>query len=205
MKKIFLALCAMLVGTGAFAQNFKSLVSDIDYDVTVGFGSSACDKYYDKGKSGLTVGIDARKPIFHYPNEASTIYGLVGLHYVIKGGSDSNDIWNSSQNKKLVATHLQLPIHPGFSYQFKKFSLYIDFGPYIGVKIGENSENNKSKTELSSMEFGVGSNLGIRFKRFAIGFGSERGLTKFATYIDSTDGEMNLKNNTGHIDLKWTF
>lgn len=206
MKKyVIMAVAMMFFSTSIHAQNFKSFVSDINYDFIVGFGASACDKYYDKGKAGFTIGIDARKPILHYPNEASTIYGLVGLHYKKKGGKTTNDFLQSfDYGVNLVSTHLQLPIHPGFSYQFKKISLYIDLGPYIGFKIGEDSGNEKSM-ELSSMEFGYGVNVGIRFKRFAIGFGSERGLTKFASYMDFSDGKINLKNNTDHIDLKWTF
>lgn len=204
-KNVIMAIAILFCSPSISAQNFKSFVSDINYDVTIGFSSTACDKSYKSGKAGITIGIDARKPVLHYPNEASTIYGLVGLHYIKKGGKDTNDFLQMfDEGVNLVSNHIQLPIHPGFNYQFKKFSLYIDLGPYIGVKISENSENNKSIT-LSSTEIGYGVNFGIRFKRFAIGLGSERGLTKFATYVDTADGKMNLKNSTSHIDLKWTF
>lgn len=205
-KNLIMATAMLLCSTSISAQDFKSFVSDINYDVTVGFSTTVCNEHYDNAKAGLTIGIDARKPILHYPNEASTIYGLVGLHYIKKGGKTTTDISQMFESGvNLVSNHVQLPIHPGFSYQFKKFSLYIDLGPYIGIKVSEDGENDKNSTELSSTEIGYGVNLGIRFKRFAIGFGSEQGLTKFATYIDPDDGEINLKNRTGHFDLKWTF
>ena len=205
-KSVLLIISTVLLTTYIDAQDFKSLVSDINCNITVGFSTTSCDKHYDDPKLGLSLGVEAKKPILHYPNDASTIYGLVGLRYIFKGGKTNSDISQMFiRGVNLSSWHVQLPIHAGYNYQFKSFSLYFDFGPYVGVKVSESSENDKETTDLSSTEIGCGSNLGIKFKRFSIGMGADQGLTKFATYIDPDDGKINLKNTTFHFDLKWSF
>ena len=204
MKYFFLTI-ALFVSTSISAQKFKDFVSDVKFDISIGLSSSSCDKRYDKATLGFSVGFDARKSILHYPNEASTIYGLVGLRYIKKGGKTTTELDRMfDKGTSLISNHVQIPIHPGFSYQFKKISLYIDLGPYIGFLVSEASENDKQTTELSSTEIGYGLNLGIRFKRFAIGFGTEQGLTKFAKY-SYNQNSYEIKNSSGHFDLKWTF
>lgn len=200
MKKILVIICAFCSLT-VNAQTFKDFLSDVDYNLSVGLSWSQCDKEYDNQKFGIAFGIDAQKPILHFPNESSTIYGLVGLHYETKGGKNTNDFFESLENEDatISASHLKVPLRAGFSYQFKKFSLFVDMGPYLSMKL---SDNGNEYVEMSSTEFGFGGTMGIKFKRFAFSMGADNGITDFAT---KKDDNMTMKNTTSHMDFRWTF
>ena len=180
----------------------QGLLSDVKFNLSVGLTTTTCDKEYDQAKLGWGLGIDAQKPILHYPNDASTIYGLVGLHLDKKGGKNSSDFLAlMDDNANILTTNLKVPVRAGFSYQFSKISLFIDLGPYIAFKVGGSAPID---VETSSVEIGYGAMMGIKFKRFALAFGSDQGLTNFAT-LTSDDDKINMKNSTGHIDLRWTL
>ena len=204
MKKIILIMFAALLSANvASAQDFKGFLSDVKYNLSVGLTITGCDKEYDQNRLGWGLGLDAQKPILHYPNDASTIYGLAGLHLDKKGGKNTTDFMAMLEDDDayLSATHLKIPVHAGFTYQFSKISLFIDLGPYFAFKVGDNTPQN---VETSSMELGYGAMLGIKFKRFAFAFGSDQGLTNFAT-LTSGEDKTNMKNTTGHLDLRWTL
>lgn len=201
MKKIISMMFAALLSVNVVSA--QGLLSDVKYNLSVGMTVTHCDKEYDLNRTGWGLGIDAQKPILHYPNAASTIYGLVGLHLDKKGGKNTNDFFAMLEDADayLSATHLKIPVHAGFTYQFSKISLFIDLGPYFAFKVGGDAPKN---VETSSMELGYGAMLGIKFKRFALAMGTDNGLTNFATL--TSDGEkINLKNTTGHFDLRWTL
>lgn len=180
----------------------QSFFSDIKFNLSVGLTTTSCDKEYDTGKLGWGLGFDAQKPILHYPNDASTIYGLVGLHLDKKGGKTSTDFTALvDDDANILTTNLKIPVRAGFAYQFSKISLFIDLGPYFSFKAGGDVPKN---VEVSSTEFGIGTTFGVKFKRFAIAMGVDKGLTNFAT-MKVDDGEIKMKNTTGHIDLRWTL
>lgn len=180
----------------------QGLLSDVKFNLSVGLTTTSCDKKYDQAKLGWGLGIDAQKPILHYPNDASTIYGLVGLHLDKKGGKTSNDFLAlMDDNENILTTNLKVPVRAGFSYQFSKISLFIDLGPYIAFKVGGSAPE---EVEISSTEIGFGTTFGVKFKRFAIAWGADKGLTNFAT-MKTEDGEIKMKNTTAHFDLRWTL
>lgn len=201
-KKVLTMFVTLLSANAIYAQNFKDFISDVNYNVSVGLSYSQCDKEYDQQKFGISFGIDAQKPILHFPNDASTIYGLVGLHLDKKGGKDTNDFLESfaDEDASISATHLKLPVRAGFSYQFSKLSLFVDLGPYFSFKV---SGGNNSHVETSSTELGFGGTMGVKFKRFAIAMGIDHGLSNFATTKD--EDKIKMKNTTSHIDLRWTL
>lgn len=202
MKKFILMLLVFPMVNIAAAQGTKNFFSDVKVNLSVGLSYSQCDKKFSSQKFGISLAVDAQKPIAHFPNEASTIYGLVGLHFDQKGGKTSSDVSTiGNRSANISAGHIKIPVRGGFSYQFKKCSLFFDLGPYVSFMTNSEGEND---INFSSTEFGIGSMLGIKFKRFAISFGVDRGLTNFATYRRAGE-EIKMINTTSHIDLRWTL
>lgn len=190
---------ALLFTNVISAQGF---LADVKYNLSIGLTTTSCDQEYDQGKLGWGLGIDAQKPVLHYPNDASTVYGLVGLHLDKKGGKNSSDIKSLiDDDANILTTNLKIPVRAGFAYQFSKISLFIDLGPYFSFKVGGDAPE---KVEISSTEIGFGTTFGVKFKRFAIAVGADKGLTNFAT-MKTENGEIKMKNTTGHIDLRWTL
>ncbi len=210
MKKHVITFMLIVSSLSVNAQGIKNLLSDINFDISASLSMSNCDNIYDIRKYGIAFGLDARKPILNYPNDRSTIYGLVGLHYAKRGGritADIGDIY--TYGKSLSASYIMLPVHVGYSYQFKKCSIFIDLGPQFTMMVGGEGDANDKEVELSTLEFGYSGSLGIRFKHFAFAVGSHNGLTKFGTHPNSIgeygNGKINLKNRTEHISLIWTL
>ena len=210
MKKHVITFMLIISSLFVNAQGNKNFVSDINLDISASLSVSSCNNIYDKGKFGFALGLDARKPILNYPNDRSTIYGLVGLHYSKRGGQTTNDIWNKAfSEKSLSPSYIMLPVHVGYSYQFKKCSIFIDFGPEFSMMVGGEGDANDQEVELSTLEFGYSGSLGIRFKNFAFAISNYNGLTKFGTHLNSMEeygnGKINLKNRTEYISLIWTL
>lgn len=203
MKKI-LVVIGLFCSVSLNAQNVqshKNFFSDVQYNFSVGIALSQCDKEYDVQKFFLAVGIDAQKPILHFLNEKSTIYGLIGLHYDTRGGKNTSDFIEAleDENASISASYLKIPLRVGLNYQFKRFSLFIDLGPYLSAKV---SDGDNEYVEMASSEFGCGTTLGIKFKSFAFSIGMDKGLTNFATMMDD---ELKMKNTTSHVDFRWSF
>lgn len=204
MKRIILLISIALACNCASAQETqqvekKNFFSDMKCDITFGIrvgrveGEVTDEIHYIEGYSnyynimGLSLGVDVKKPILHFPNEASTIYAATGLHFLGNKVYDDEFLVEGD-----LIRHIKIPLYAGFSYQFKKCSLFIELGPCLMFNIGGDH-----KEEYSSTAYGLGTHIGIKFRRFSFSVGTEKGLTKF-----TKDG---MKANPGCINLSWTL
>lgn len=207
MGKKLLFVAAMF--WGVVPLNAQNLPKN-SVDLVLGFTTSVCSEKYDNAIVGFTLGLDIRHTLAVLKNEKTSVYVLTGMHYVRKGGKTTTDISKWLDNDvNLICNQIQIPLHGGLNFKFNKCSLYLDVGPYLGATVSEDTDNDKN-AKIETSEFGYGVNLGIRFKHFGIGFGSEQGLTNFGKYSNNkgtlkSNETLNFTNTIGHIDLRWTF
>ena len=201
MRKILLFIAALF--WGAAQLNAQNLPKN-SVDLVLGFTTSECSEKYDNAIAGFTLGLDIRHTLTVLKNEKTSVYVLTGMHYVRKGGKTTTDIskW-LDKDVNLICNQIQIPLHGGLNFKFKKCSLYLDAGPYLAATVSEDTDNDKN-AKIEATEIGYGANLGIRFKHFGFGFGSEKGLTNFGR-LDNNEGTLNFTNTIGHLDFKWTF
>lgn len=203
MKKTFVLMMVALSSLAASAQGgFKGFISDMTIDLSVGLSWARCNKVFADQKLGFTAGLDFTKPISTFHGSPSTLYGLLGFHVVQKGGKISD---NALDLRDLLSTHIAIPLHVGYRYSFKKCSLFVHAGPYVSFKAGEGSMNDSALNSLSSTEFGVSGDFGIKFRKFQLSYGLDFGLSKLGTANDAQGKTVNMKSNTGHVKLTWSF
>lgn len=208
MKKIFiLSAILSLVSIHLKAKDVtdnESFLSGMQYTISVGYLTRASNEPFDNAKAGFTFGVDAKKNITsHFDNRINT-YGLLGLHFVQKGGNQSNDIMDMmfEDDNSFSVSQLSIPIHYGAKYNLKKCSFFLDLGPYLAFKIsGNNSENLNSK----AIDLGIGLNFGVKFKKIGIGVGWDKGFTKIGEYRETTEKTTSLKGTAAYFCLQWTF
>lgn len=203
MKKtlILAILCATFYAPLTFAQGFKSFISDMTVDLSVGATWGHYDKVYPSQKFGFGCGIDITKPITNFNGKRSSLYGLVGLHAIQKNASRTGAFDKQFETgEDVVASRASVPIHVGYRYQLKKISLFVHAGPYVSFSLSDN-EDNAEDVELSSSEVGLGVDFGIKFKRFAFSFGLDQGLTKIVSCKENDA----LKATTPHLMLVWSL
>ncbi len=204
MKKsiILTVLCSVLFCVESPAQSsFKQFIGDMTLDLSVGATWGRYNKVWDQQKYGFRMGVDVSKPITTFKGSRSSLYGLVGVHLLQKSGSRTGYIdVDLDKGETLVANRLSVPINIGYRYSFSKCSLFVRTGPYVSFGISE-GDNNADDVEVSSTEFGVGLDFGIKFRRFAFTFGLDQSLTKLA----SCDEENSLKAMTPHLMLSWSI
>lgn len=190
----------------------ESIFSNLYYKVDLGLGTRVTDIPFDQAKFGFHLGVDAIKPIKSFCNDKVGTYGLVGLHLVQKGGKQSNDIMDfGSEGNSLSVNQLSIPIHAGATYNFKRCSLFFDFGPYLAFGIGG---SNFDGLDRKAIDFGIGFNLGAQFKKFGFGIGYDKGFTNIAEYMVTSSNNVGnleegkvygLKGGAFYMNLSWTF
>lgn len=195
------------------AQKTDNFFSDVAYKVSLGIDGRYSSAPFDQGKIGVHLGVDALKPIESFFNEKIDVYGLLGLHFVQKGGKQSSNLFFMLEDgNSFGINQLSIPIHGGIAYNFSKCNLFFDFGPYLAFGVGGSDFDGFVR---KSVDFGVGFNLGLQFKRFGLGFGYDKGFTNIAEYEvlyennatgSLMEGEkFNLKSQAVYITLSWTF
>lgn len=203
MKKLFVLLMVALSVLSTSAQGgFKGFISDMTIDLSVGLSWARCNKVFADQKLGFTAGLDFTKPITTFHGSPSTLYGLLGFQVVQKGGKITD---NALDGRDMLSTHIAIPLHVGYRYSFSKCSLFVHAGPYVSFKAGEGEMNDRALKSLASTEFGLSGDIGIKFRRFQLSYGLDFGLTKVGTGIDGNDNLVNMKSNTGHVKLTWSF
>lgn len=220
MKKRNFILSAIyfLTTTCSYAEgtldNTKSFFSNVNYTVSVGLGTRTSNEPFDNAKFGFTLGVDAKKNIKSYVNDKVDVYGLAGLHFVQKGGKQSNDFMNmGATGNSFNAPQLSIPLHAGGAYNFNKCQLYLDLGPYFAFGLGG---TDLEGLQTKVFDFGLGFNLGIKFKkRFGLSMGVDKGFTKIAEYevtdennvtgFLTTGDKYTLKGMAAYFRLNWTF
>lgn len=202
MKKLFLTLCVAFIGVSAFAQD--SFFSNVKYDISVSYIARKSGEPYDDNKAGIHFGVNLIKPFWESSNEKFDLYGLAGLNYVSKGGTKSQgDITAAllEADHSFKANAISLPIHVGGTWYLKKHSIFIDLGPYVGYIVGGNEFDG---LERKNFDFGVGFNLGYRFRTFALSVGYDKGLLSLGEY--TFEGKkFDLKSDVAYIGFHWMF
>lgn len=203
MKRLFIVLLmALAVSTASAQGGFKGFISDMTIDLSVGLSWARCNKVYDSQKLGFTAGLDFTKPISTFHGSPSTLYGLLGFHVVQKGGKITDSAYDL---RNMLSNHIAIPLHVGYRYSFSKCSLFVHAGPYVSFKSGEGDDNRLPLQSLTSTEFGLSGDFGIRFRKFQLSYGLDFGLSKIGTADDKNGHLVNLKSNTGHVKLTWSF
>lgn len=211
MKKFFIFVIAFLSTTAVKSQT--NFFSDVKYDISVGLGTRVSNEPFDEAKFGFHLGADAKKTIKSFSKGKFDTFGMIGLHFVQKGGKQSTDFMEMLESgNSFSVNQLSIPIHGGIAYNFKKGSLFFDFGPYLAFGIGG---TNMEGFERKAIDLGIGFNLGYKFKKFAFSIGYDKGFTNIGTYEvtndnnpthDLTTGDKyNLKGNAMYMSLRWTL
>ena len=145
MKKIILVLSAVLLSTGAFAQN-----RGFEWGVKAGLNLSTVTKFDDtKFKPGFAAGVFGEYVISDFFGvQAELLYSMAGFKYK-EGGLELND----------KRDYLILPILAKF-YILERLS--VDIGPQFGYALS-------GKLDLDAGEFtGAGKYYDDDFKKFDI-------------------------------------
>ena len=200
MKKLFLTLCVAFIGVSAFAQD--SFFSNVKYDISVSYIARKSGEPFDSDKAGLHIGANLIKPFWASNNEKFDLYGLAGLNYLGKGGSNGTDITEGrDENDSFTANVLSIPIHIGGTWYLNKHSIFVDLGPYVGYAFGG---NDLEGLERKNFDFGVGVNVGYRFKTFALSVGYDKGLLSLGEFTMG-DEKFDLKSDVTYIGFHWMF
>ncbi|MGM9840815.1 MAG: outer membrane beta-barrel protein [Candidatus Limisoma sp.] len=217
MKKIFLFALFIAFSVNAFSQEskvgkVKSFLKQFEYTISAGFGTTASSDPYDLAIVNINAGVDVKKNILSFSDNKGRLYGLVGLHFTQRGGkmsSNLDDMMSSGNSFREV--QFNIPIHVGYKYVFKNDTrLFVDLGPYIGVNgncslsegYGECDYELKSKP----LDFGIGGNIGVCFKKFGLGIGFDKGFLDIAELSSEEMGiSKKLKSAVSYIRLQWTF
>lgn len=211
MKKFFIFAIAMLSAIAVKSQT--SFFSDVKYDISVGLGTRVSNEPFDEARFGFHLGVDAKKAIKSFSEGKFDTFGMIGLHFVQKGGKQSNDFMEMLETgNSFSVNQLSIPIHGGITYNLKKGSLFLDLGPYLAFGIGG---TDMEGFERKAIDFGIGFNLGYNFKKLAFSIGYDKGFTNIATYevtannnstSDLSIGDKyNLKGNAMYMTLRWTL
>jgi hypothetical protein len=209
MKKLLLSMCIALMGVGASAQTTEKLsfLKDVRFDLSVGYGTKVSNEVYTKAAFTLHAGLDAIIPIKSFKDDKFTVSGLTGVHYVQKGGKISNDAMEFFDDRNSLSIHqLSIPFHAMGSVNFKKCSLFMDFGPYLAFRVGgddQSKEVHDDMVESNTIDYGVGFNMGVRFKRFGLSVGWDIGLANMAKYTEYGGDAFNLKGSAMYMSLRW--
>ncbi len=203
MKKILLTLCVSLITVvSTYAESPMRKVwnelSNFTYDVSVGMVSCKSSEPYDKSKMGIQFGLDVKRNIKSFKDGKFDTYGLVGFHIQSNGGNTWDKEWTDfDDTKSFTYGEFVIPIHGGFRYNLSKVKLFIDLGPFIGFHTGGSDFDG---LETKPIDFGVGVNFGVKFKKVALNMGLSKGFLTVAKY-DSD----NLKTQSVTLSLVWSF
>ncbi len=82
----------------------------------------------------------------------------------------------------------------------------MDFGPYLAFRVGgddQSKEVHDDMVESNTIDYGVGFNMGVRFKRFGLSVGWDIGLANMAKYTEYGGDAFNLKGSAMYMSLRW--
>lgn len=215
MKKLFFTLLIAAVSMCAFAQNnvlseTKSFFKQCQYTISVGYGTSTTNDPFSDPKVTLNAGLDIQKDFMSFKESKYNLYWLTGVHFVLKGGKQDSTVdgWLSSGNDFTIPQG-SIPIHVGAKLNIKRSYLFFDAGPFVSfcgsAALSEGYGNAGYTIESKPVEFGVGVNLGVCFKKFGLSFGCDKGLSNLAKYIEDGEKGQNLKSYAAYARLQWTF
>ncbi len=217
MKKLFLLVAIAFASAGANAQGLKGVwdfLGGNQYEILAGFNSSVASEPYDNEKKGFGFGVTARREVASVMEDKIGVYGLVGLILTTRGGKHTDTIYLENlldSNENFSVGAWSIPIHGGAEYKWNKVSLFADLGPNVLLKRSDADTDNLTTNPVG---FGVGFNVGVRFKRFAMSLGYDQDVTDLAKFEpdDEQQKKLNLKKDsyslkTGefHFNLRWTL
>ncbi len=218
MKKFMILVLCTMFAVNVFAQKSaiektKSFLKLFEYTINVGLGRTASTTPYDQSKVTMDFGVDVKKDITSFSNDKFMLYGLVGFHFSPRGGKMDNmlDGAGSASGNDFKESQFNIPIHVGVKYKINdKFKLFADAGPFIGIngsaELGSGYGHNDYVLESNPLDFGLGLNLGVCFKKFGISVGLDKGFLNIAKFSSEEKNiSENLKSSCINIKLQWTF
>lgn len=187
-------------------------MKQIEYTISVGTGTTVSSEPYDDAIINFNFGVDFKKDILSSSNAKSKVYGLIGAHLTQRGGQMGNtlDEWLEAGNSYRI-TQINVPLHVGYKRVFKNnWRVFIDVGPYNGFNsnchFSDGFGQNDYILESKKLDFGLGGNFGICFKKFGFGFGIDKGLMNIARFSSEEMGISNeMWSAVSYIRLQWTF
>lgn len=141
------------------------------------------------------------------------MYGLVGLHYTGRGGKISSIIGGAgdASGNDFTEGQVNIPLHVGLKYKINdKFKVFADVGPFIGINgsatLGSGYGSNDYELKSNALDFGLGGNIGVCFKKFGLSLGADKGFLDIAKFSSKEKNiSTGLKSSSFYIRLQWSF
>jgi len=207
MKKISLIAILIIASISTNAQKLqgvKNFLRGFKYEIIAGFGETKLSVPFDKAKFNYDIGVTARNEFKTFYDDKIGLYGITGLIFTSRAGKTDDDfetLLDIDRNVRISV--LELPLHVGGEYKFRKCSLFADFGPNILFKLVDNDTRN---LKTNGVAIGVGFMLGVRFKRFALGFGYDNDFTNIGKFTPDYQQQTSLGLDKDNYNIKsWAF
>lgn len=213
MKKLFAVAFLAVMTISATAQDFKKF----RFGPTVGLNVATTTADEVGSRVGFSVGALAEY------NFTDNVFMTGALKFSQKGGKYEVAVPGMAVAKYSANPgYIELPIHAGYRYSFNdKFSIFGEFGPYIGIGVCGKSKveiNGKEKSEnyfgdpakdedtygAKRFDFGLGFAAGAEFSKFQLRIGYDFGLTGLENY-DVPDPYKKSKNRNFYVALSYMF
>lgn len=177
MKKLLLIIAFVFVAGAATSH------AQVAWGVRLGLCYSTMNEegLSISGKPSLDVG-----PVLYYSIK-NNFYINSGLLFSIKNFGLSAEY----ESIKMNLYYLEVPAYFGYAFPLGKVSLYVQAGPYIGIKLyenysysGEYGDESGASDDYSTFNAGLGIMAGVNIKRFKIEIGYQQGLTNISSEPD---------------------
>lgn len=185
------------------------------FEFLVGGGETNATEPFDYGPFlSYNIGLTIRKDFLSLLNRKLDMYAIAGCIFTNRGGTSNDDDNNQFRGHEIQTSDISIPVHAGIEYNFKKNSIFLDFGPNLLVRTEKSGYDDLdlSKISTKSQAVGIGFNMGVRFKRFALSIGVDQDLSDFAKlryefYLDDKDiiKYKGVKTREFHLNLRWTL
>ncbi len=136
--------------------------------------------------AGFHAGITLDMPV------AQQIYLFTGAEYSVKGF-----VIDESMDTKVTASYVQVPLAVGIKMDMNNWGLYMNTGPYLAYGVGgrithgSTSTNTFSDTFMKKFDFGFVYNVGIDWRKWRFGCGSEVGLLNI---LQDNESDISMEN-----------
>lgn len=119
-----------------------------------------------KSRAGFQVGALALIPIDYN----DLFFFQPEIHYSAQGEYNVHPHPDGEIDQKTFVSFINIPLHMKAYFTPSETEFFVELGPYIGFKVGENIEKFDFSTEpddekFSSFDFGVGIGFGYSFSR----------------------------------------
>jgi hypothetical protein len=105
-----------------------------------------------------------------------TIYSSLGKNVYLNYGLMFNMKNFEQDGVGLTGYFVDLPVFAGYAIRTGSLDLYIQAGPYMGVKVKEKFDIEREEDLLAGFNYGLGGAAGINISKFKIELGYQHGL-----------------------------